>query len=108
MSPDELEKTVTCIHQDAESGSHDAAWTGVDSLLRAQQGQDLIGLALVSIVESGILPIDKAHTTVGTSRSKTLAVLHGRPRQSTARLRAIPLELKAASVGLAAASTLCS
>ena len=60
MSPDELEKTVARINEDAEGGRLDAAWTGVESLLRAQQGQESVALALVSVVGSAILPIDKA------------------------------------------------
>jgi hypothetical protein len=65
MRPDELEKAVTCINEDAKAGRQDAVWTGVESLLRDQQRQESIALALVAIVESGCLPIDKALTVLG-------------------------------------------
>lgn len=59
MRPDELQKAMTCIKEDAKAGQHEAVWTGVESLLRAQQGQESVALALVSIVESDVLPIEK-------------------------------------------------
>lgn len=59
MRQDELEKTMKRIHEDAGAGKEDVVWAGVESLLRTQQEHEDVALALVSIVESDILPIEK-------------------------------------------------
>lgn len=64
MSPDELEKAVTRINDDAQAGRQDAAWGGVEALLRAQHSEEKIALSLVAIVASGCLARDKALTVL--------------------------------------------
>lgn len=59
MRQDELEKAIKRIHEDASAGEDDAVWSSVTSLLQAQHEQEPVARALVSIVESDILPIDK-------------------------------------------------
>jgi hypothetical protein len=64
MSPDELEKAVTRINDDAQAGRQDAAWGGVEALLRAQHSEEKIALSLLAIVASGCLARDKALTVL--------------------------------------------
>jgi hypothetical protein len=64
MSLDELEKAVTQIIEDATAGRHDAAWAGVEALLREQHAREDVALALVDIVERGHLPREKALTVL--------------------------------------------
>jgi hypothetical protein len=64
MRIDELDNAVARIIDDATGGRADAAWTGVEALLRAQQNEEMIALALVGIVEGRHLPREKALTVL--------------------------------------------
>lgn len=64
MRPDELQKAVTCIEEDAKADRHEAVWAGVESLLHAQRGQETVALALISIVESDLLPVERGLTVL--------------------------------------------
>jgi hypothetical protein len=85
MKLDELDNSVTRIIDDAKGGRAEAAWTGVEELLRAQPNEEMIALALVAIVQDGHLPIERALTV--------LAEVYGAHRRNRVVVAAVGQQL---------------
>lgn len=64
MRIDELEQAVRLVMEEAKAGDEDAAWRGVQSLLREQHVQESVALALAAILEGAHLPTEKALTVL--------------------------------------------